>query len=263
MPPSKFVSKVKKNFLVRPLWIAHLGLTYGSPSRRPVFLLCGDQSHTHPPGSPPGVPLRPPHPLPVYLPRPPPACEPPAMPIAGTDVKFKLSTTSGSTGNTLAQADPNLSLGKYVSTTQITDATTNNLFDDITGDENAAGAVDYRCFFVHNSHATLTLLSPKVWISAEVSGGGFGTDWHRHDGGVRPRECVRPGVDGRQRIDRPVRRVLLGPDHQIGRLVPREPPGGTGPGDLGQAFGRQHRRQGQRRRDDFGGGRHLGITFKT
>lgn len=93
------------------------------------------------------------------------------MAITTGDLLFKLSVTTGSAGDSTAQANPNNSLGKYVSTTAITDATLNNLFDDISGDSNAASEVDYRCFFIHNNHATLTLKSAKCWISAEVSGG--------------------------------------------------------------------------------------------
>jgi hypothetical protein len=93
------------------------------------------------------------------------------VPIATTDLLLKLSITTGTAGNAAAQPNPNASLGKYISTTQIVDNTLNNLFDDITGDENAAGTVDYRCIFIHNAHATLTLLAPVVWLSAEVAGG--------------------------------------------------------------------------------------------
>jgi hypothetical protein len=93
------------------------------------------------------------------------------VPIATTDLLLKLSITTGTAGNQAAQPNPNLSLGKYISTTQVVDNTLNNLFDDISGDENAAGAVDYRCVFFHNAHATLTWLAPVVWISAEVAGG--------------------------------------------------------------------------------------------
>jgi hypothetical protein len=93
------------------------------------------------------------------------------MPIASSDLLWKLSIKTGSAGNSAAQPDPNASLGKYISTTQITDNTLNNLFDDISGDENAASTVDYRCIFVHNNHGSLTLQAPKVWLSAEVSGG--------------------------------------------------------------------------------------------
>lgn len=92
------------------------------------------------------------------------------MAITASDILFKLSTTAGSAGNSNTST-PAASLGKYISTTQITDATLHNLFDVITGDENAASDVEYRCLFVHNNHGTLTLQSPVVWISSEVSGG--------------------------------------------------------------------------------------------
>jgi hypothetical protein len=93
------------------------------------------------------------------------------VPIATTDLHLRLSIKTGTAGNQAAQPDPNQSLGKYISTTDMVDATLNNLFDDITGDENAAGTVDYRCIFIYNAHATLTLLSAVVWLSAEVAGG--------------------------------------------------------------------------------------------
>jgi hypothetical protein len=93
------------------------------------------------------------------------------MAIAASDIKFKLSIKTGSAGNAAAQPDVNESLGKYISTTEITDNTLNNLFDDISGDENAASDVEYRCIFVHNAHATLTWTTVVVWLSAEVSGG--------------------------------------------------------------------------------------------
>ncbi len=92
------------------------------------------------------------------------------MAITSGDIKFKLSTKSGSAGNQNAGTAAG-SLGKYISTTEITSAQINNLFDDVTGDENAAEDVEYRCFFVHNAHATLTLTNAFMWISAEVSGG--------------------------------------------------------------------------------------------
>lgn len=92
------------------------------------------------------------------------------MAITASDVLFKLSVTSGSAGNSQA-GTPAGALGKYISTTQLTDATLGNLFDDISGDDNAASDVEYRCYFVHNNHGSLTWLSPKVWISSEVGGG--------------------------------------------------------------------------------------------
>ena len=92
------------------------------------------------------------------------------MPIASSDLLWKYSTTAGTAGNQNT-GDAAGSLGKYISTTQIPDATLNNLFDDVSGDENAANDVEYRCIFIHNNHASLTLQSPVVWISSEVAGG--------------------------------------------------------------------------------------------
>ena len=92
------------------------------------------------------------------------------MAITATDILFKFSVKTGTAGNsTVGTADG--SLGKYISTTQITDATLNNLFDNVTGDENAASDVEYRCIFVHNAHATLTWQTVVCWLSAEVAGG--------------------------------------------------------------------------------------------
>jgi len=77
---------------------------------------------------------------------------------------------TGTAGDTTA-GTPAGSLGKYVSTTVVSATALNNLFDDVTGDENAASDVEYRLLFVLNNHATLTLLAPVVWLSAEVAGG--------------------------------------------------------------------------------------------
>ena len=93
------------------------------------------------------------------------------MPIVASDIKIKLSIKSGAAGNSLAQADVNSSLGKYISTTELVTATNNNLFDNVTGAENAASAVDYRCIFVHNSHGTLSLENAAIYISSQVAGG--------------------------------------------------------------------------------------------
>lgn len=92
------------------------------------------------------------------------------MPIVASDIKLKLSVKTGSAGNSTA-GTPAGSLGKYISTTEISAVALNNLFDDVTGDENAASDVEYRCVFVHNAHATLTLLGAVVWLDAEVAGG--------------------------------------------------------------------------------------------
>jgi hypothetical protein len=92
------------------------------------------------------------------------------MAITATDILFKLSKNTGP-GNSSAQANPNDSIGGFMSSTQITDATLHNLYDVITGDENALSTIDYRCFFIHNNHATLTWESVKVWLFSETAGG--------------------------------------------------------------------------------------------
>lgn len=91
------------------------------------------------------------------------------MPIASTDILYKFSETTGP-GNTNPGA-AGTSLGGFISTSQVPDATLDNLFPDVTGDENAADNVDYQCVFVHNNHATLTLQRAVAWVPAEVAGG--------------------------------------------------------------------------------------------
>jgi len=89
--------------------------------------------------------------------------------IVSTDIVLRLSTTAGAAGDTTA-GTPSGSLGKYASTTVLA-TTANGLFDDISGAENAASTVDYRCIFVLNNHATLTALAAVAYLSAEVAGG--------------------------------------------------------------------------------------------
>lgn len=92
------------------------------------------------------------------------------MAITASDIQFRHSVKTGSAGDSTAGTAAG-SLGKYVSQTQITDATLANLFDTITGDENAASEAEYRCIFVLNNHATLTWSSVVVWVSGETAGG--------------------------------------------------------------------------------------------
>lgn len=84
------------------------------------------------------------------------------MPITATDIQYRLS---GGAGN----ADPNASLGGIMSTTQITTASLHNLFDQVSGDEAAAGDVEYRGIYVLNNHGTLTWEAVFAWISSQTS----------------------------------------------------------------------------------------------
>lgn len=93
------------------------------------------------------------------------------MPIVASDIVFRLSTTSGSAGDSTAST-PAASLGKYASTSAITTAVLNNLWDDVSGAEAAAGDTEYRCIFMLNNHGSLTLKTPNVFITSQTAGGG-------------------------------------------------------------------------------------------
>lgn len=79
------------------------------------------------------------------------------MAILTTDILYKYGA---STGTSLAGA---------INVTSITDNVANNLWDDVTGAEAAAGTTEYRGFYVKNNHATLTWQSPFYWIDSQVS----------------------------------------------------------------------------------------------
>ena len=86
------------------------------------------------------------------------------MAILASEIHLRLS---GGTANT----DPNASLGGIISNTQITSDTAQNLFDNVTGAESQAGDVEYRCFFVKNTHATLTLQNAGIWFATLTTSG--------------------------------------------------------------------------------------------
>jgi hypothetical protein len=100
------------------------------------------------------------------------------MAILTTDIKYRLSVVTASAGDAVA-GTPAGALGDQFSTTIITPASLHNLFDVVTGAEAAAGVVDYRCFFVHNDHATLTLVAATAKLTSQTALGGtiaFGLD---------------------------------------------------------------------------------------
>lgn len=90
--------------------------------------------------------------------------------ITTGEILFKYSTAAGAAGNSNTSTAA-ASLGKYISTTAWAGGSLNDLFDDISGAENAASTVDYRCIFVHNSNASNALQNAVVYLSAEVAGG--------------------------------------------------------------------------------------------
>lgn len=86
------------------------------------------------------------------------------MPIESTDIEFRYSGGA-------ANADPNASLGGGMSDTEWAGGTAHDLFDVISGAENQAATVDYRCIYVLNNHATLTWFDVVAWFSNVVEGG--------------------------------------------------------------------------------------------
>ena len=83
------------------------------------------------------------------------------MPIVASDLKIYLS---GGNGN----SDPNASLGGIISTTEVTDNTTHNLFDQVSGTESNAGDIEYRGIYLKNTHGSLTAQNTKVYISSNT-----------------------------------------------------------------------------------------------
>jgi hypothetical protein len=90
--------------------------------------------------------------------------------IVASDLIIRYSVKTGSAGNTTAGTAAG-SLGTYISTTPWAGGVANDLFDDITGGENAASTVDYRCVFIYNSNTANTYQNAVAYISLETAGG--------------------------------------------------------------------------------------------
>lgn len=85
------------------------------------------------------------------------------MAITTSDLLFRLS---GGSGN----SDPNASLGGVMSTsTTVTDNTTHNLFDVVSGSESLAGDTEYRGIYLLNNHGSLTAQNTAIYISSNTT----------------------------------------------------------------------------------------------
>lgn len=85
------------------------------------------------------------------------------MPIVSTDIELRYS---GGTGNT----SPGAALGGAMSTAgggTVDTAVKNDLFDDVSSAEAAAGDTEYRGVYVKNNHGSLTLQDARVYHSAD------------------------------------------------------------------------------------------------
>lgn len=79
------------------------------------------------------------------------------MPISSSDIQIRLSGGSGNSSN-------NASLGGGKSTTVLS----GNIFDTVSSAEATSGDTEYRCFYVHNAHATLTMLNTVAYLPANT-----------------------------------------------------------------------------------------------
>lgn len=100
------------------------------------------------------------------------------MPILPTEVQFYLSNPNAG-GGYQGIGTPGNSRGKFMSTSQVSAANPiDNLFQDVTGPQNAAGQVDYQCVFVMNNTISGDYMhNPYVWMPLQLftSGGCFMT----------------------------------------------------------------------------------------
>jgi hypothetical protein len=79
--------------------------------------------------------------------------------VAG-DIQFRLTHPSNA-----ASTDPNASLGGIRTNTSIASDTSQNIFDNVSGDESRDGRTEYRCIMVYNANTTSTLVNARIWFS--------------------------------------------------------------------------------------------------
>ena len=81
------------------------------------------------------------------------------MPITSAEIVYRLSGGA-------ANSNANASLGGAKSSSVVPAG----LFDDVSSAESAAGDIEYRCIYVHNANATLTMRNAVVYIQANTTG---------------------------------------------------------------------------------------------
>ena len=76
------------------------------------------------------------------------------MPIAVSDIQFFKSING---------------IGGTKTANELTSGLLNDLFDQVSSDEALAGKLSYRCFYVENQHATLTLSGAGLYITSQTT----------------------------------------------------------------------------------------------
>lgn len=93
--------------------------------------------------------------------------------IVSTDIQWLLSAPQAAAGYAMPGNAGN-SLGLYVSTSQLSQTNNglDNIFNDLSGAQNAGLQVDYACVFVFNNNKTgNTMIAPVVWLPIQLLGG--------------------------------------------------------------------------------------------
>jgi len=90
------------------------------------------------------------------------------MSVQSSDIKFYLTGASSDAG---AQADPNLALGDYRSSTEVVDAVEENLYDNVSNTERISGDTEYRCFCIKNTNGIDSLENAVIWIATDTGNG--------------------------------------------------------------------------------------------
>lgn len=80
------------------------------------------------------------------------------MVIVDTDIKYFYSGDGTATG----------SLGGAITANEVTDGNLHNIFDKVLGAESLPGDIEYRCIYVQNKHATITLELAKLYFSSNT-----------------------------------------------------------------------------------------------
>lgn len=93
------------------------------------------------------------------------------MAVEASDIACRLSTQSGSEGNSEAST-PAESIGGFMATTDVVDASVENLFANVAAADAATGRTYYRCAFLANTHGSQAWEAVRIWFESQTPGGG-------------------------------------------------------------------------------------------
>jgi hypothetical protein len=151
------------------------------------------------------------------------------MPISPTEIRWYLSNPNAATGYA-GVGTPGNSLGKFMSTTQVSDVPIDDLFLDLYAPQNLALQVDYQCIFLANFTISQdSMRNPYVWMpNTFYTFGGAGMMVAVDPIGPLPFQSTSPQAQSiSQTTSVPTVTSWYGPSPLFtsGLLVPDVPPG--------------------------------------